>query len=209
MSLSSRFVLFSLPRPLRVAGLGLLLPVATCTLLAQNRPPADDAANNNGSRRRGGTQGTAASSQDDPSGRRNMSPQDMQARMMTAMRERFGVTDDEEWNLISARIQKVSELRRSAGGGAGGFTGFRGGSPGGADTSNRGGRSTRGGSPEVEALQAAINDKLPDAEIKSRLERLRDSRKSTEANLLKAQEELRAVLSVRQEAAAVIFGFLP
>ena len=133
----------------------------------------------------------------------------MQARMMTAMRDRFGVADDEEWNLISARIQKVTELRRGSGGGTGGFGGFRGGPPGGADTSNRGGRGTRpGGSPEVEALQAAINDKLPAAEIKARLTRLRETRKTAEVTLQKAQEELRAVLSVRQEATAVIFGLL-
>jgi tRNA A37 methylthiotransferase MiaB len=58
-------------------------------------------------------------------------------------------------------------------------------------------------------LRAAITDKLPDAEVKSRLERLREVRKQNEAKVAKAQEELRAVLSVRQEAVAVMFGLLP
>lgn len=59
------------------------------------------------------------------------------------------------------------------------------------------------------ALSTAVRDKLPDAEIKSRLDRLRETRKDSEAKLTKAQEELRAVLSVRQEAVAVVFGLLP
>ena len=63
-----------------------------------------------------------------------------------------------------------------------------------------------GGSPEVAALTAAVTEKLPDAEIKTRLERLREMRKDSEAKLAKAQEELRGVLSVRQEAMLVIGG---
>jgi hypothetical protein len=59
------------------------------------------------------------------------------------------------------------------------------------------------------ALGEAIRDKLPDAEIKSRLDRVREVRKASEAKLAKAQDELRAVLSVRQEAVAVMFGLLP
>ena len=59
------------------------------------------------------------------------------------------------------------------------------------------------------ALSSAVRDKLPDAEVKTRLERLREVRKENEVKLTKAQEELRAVLSVRQEAVAVIFGLLP
>jgi hypothetical protein len=58
-------------------------------------------------------------------------------------------------------------------------------------------------------LQSAVRDKLPDAEIKSRLDRLRQSRRDNETKLSQAQEELRAVLSIRQEAVAVVFGFLP
>src|SRR4051812_49054588 len=75
----------------------------TSTLSAQTDP----------NRRKGG--GT----QDDNGGRRGGSPEDMQARMMTAMRERFEVTDDEEWKLISERLTKVMELRRNAAPGGG------------------------------------------------------------------------------------------
>jgi len=141
--------------------------------------------------------------------RGNFNPQEMQARMLTALRERLEVTDDEEWKLISERIANLSELRRSAGGGPGGFMG-RGPQGGGDRGSGAGGRGSRpGGNPEVDALSSALRDKLPDAEIKMRLERLRESRKTNEVKIAKAQEELRAVLSVRQEAMAVVFGLLP
>ena len=141
-----------------------------------------------------------------------MSPQDMQARMLSGLRDRLEITDDEEWKVISERVLKVSELRRSSMGGGFGMMGGRGGPPGGGDRGGGGGdRTSRtgAGNTEMTALSSAIRDKLPDAEIKSRLERLREVRKDNEAKLSKAQEELRAVLSVRQEAVAVMFGLLP
>jgi len=166
-------------------------------------------------RRRGGTPGG-----DDQQGRRAFNPEDMQARMATALRERLEVTDDEEWKLISERILKVSELRRATGGPGGplgmmmggrGGPGGTGGAPGGGDAAGRGTRGTRGGStnPEMTALQAAVRDKLPEAEVKVRLAKLRETRKNDEAKLAKAQDDLRAVLSIRQEAVAVVFGLLP
>jgi len=105
-----------------------------------------------------------------------------------------------------------------AGGGRGGMMNFRGmaGGQGGNNNQNgQGGRGNRQGrmgganNPELDALQAAITDKAPDAEVKARLERLREVRKDNEAKLTKAQEDLRAVLSVRQEAVAVVYGLLP
>jgi hypothetical protein len=134
----------------------------------------------------------------------------MQARMLSALRERLEVTDDEEWKVISERIAKVSELRRSAGGAPFGMFGGRGGPPpAGSDRGTSRGPRPGGGSGELAALSTAVRDKLPDAEIKSRLDRVREVRKENEAKLAKAQEELRAVLSVRQEAVAVVFGLLP
>lgn len=153
--------------------------------------------------------------------RRALNPQDMQERMMSSLRERLEIKDDEEWKLISERISKVMELRRTAapaGGGAfiGAFAGRGPGGPGGpgGDRGNggergRGGRGPGGANPEMTALSSALRDKLPDAEIKSRLDRVREMRRDNEARLSKAQEDLRAVLSVRQEATAVVFGLLP
>lgn len=182
------------------------LMVAICalsgSLLAQNTAPRGDNADR---RPRGPGQ--------DGGGRGNFDPAQMQERMLNFIREQFGVTDDSEWAVISERITKVLELRRTtaAAGGMGGLAfGGRGGgaAPGGDSGRGRGGR---GGtvSPEQDALRAALADKLPDAEIKSRLDRLREVRRQNAGKLEKAQEDLRAVLSMRQEAMAVMAGILP
>ncbi|MEO6246135.1 MAG: hypothetical protein ABIQ12_11945 [Opitutaceae bacterium] len=198
-------------RALRLASVAAAVFTLAHFASAQNGAAPTDP---NGGRRRGG--GTPGGQ--DAGGRGNFSPEDMQARMLTSLRERLGVTSDEEWTLISNKLNAVTELRRASGGAGGGgfaFGGGRGGPPGGApggggDTSGRGGRSGRGGSnPELAALQAAVTDNLPEAEIKSRLERVRETRRDNEAKLLKAQEDLRALLSVKQEAVAVMFGLLP
>jgi hypothetical protein len=122
--------------------------------------------------------------------RRNFSPD----AMMNMLRTRLGVADEAEWAVISARITPVMELRRAAMMGGG----FR-----------MGGGGGRNANPAVESLRSAITDNMPDAEIKARLERLRESRKEDQAKLEKAQADLVAVLTVKQEAIAVMMGLVP
>jgi hypothetical protein len=64
-------------------------------------------------------------------------------------------------------------------------------------------------SPELEALRKALDNNASASEIKTKLADLRAARKKKEAELEKAQNGLREVLSVRQEAVAVTLGFLP
>ena len=66
----------------------------------------------------------------------------------------------------------------------------------------------RDASPEFEALRQALENKASSAELKTKLGQLRDARKKREADLEKAQEDLRQILSVRQEAIAVTLGLL-
>jgi hypothetical protein len=173
----------------------LLLGVSLPALSAQNTN--DDATK----RRRGAPA--------EEGGRRG-NPEDMQARLLSSLRERLEVPDDEEWKIVSERLGKVIELRRTSSAAAPNFAAFAGRGQAGGGDNNRGGRGSRaGGSPELAALQSAIRDKLPEAEIKSRLDRVRETRKANDAKLSKAQEDLRAVLSIRQEAVAVMFGLLP
>lgn len=138
--------------------------------------------------------------------RGNFDPEQFRQRMMDRYREQLDVKDDAEWKLISDRISKVLEARRELGfGGPGGFRMPRREGPDG------GGR--RGGffgapSPEAEALQKAIDSKASADEIKAKLAKYRESQKEKRAKLEKAQDDLRKVLSVRQEAAAVMAGLL-
>ena len=126
-----------------------------------------------------------------------------QTRVMSKLREQFEITDDAEWNLISERIAHVSELRRMVSGAAG----VRG--PVIGDKIKPGARADVTARQEQDALRTAVRDKLPDAEIKSRLARAHEVHRQNETKLAKAQEELRALLTVRQEAVAVVAGLLP
>jgi hypothetical protein len=160
--------------------------------------------------------------QDQPrQGRGNFDPEQMRQRMMERYREQLEVKGDDEWKVLSERITKVMDARREVGfgGGPGGFGFGRGGRPpGGADNNPPAGGNDQGArrgprgfgepSPEADALQKAIDSKASAEELKTKLAKLREARKEKEASLEKAQEELRKVLSVRQEAAAVLAGLL-
>lgn len=149
-------------------------------------------------------------------GRGNFDPEQMRQRMMERYREQLEVKGDDEWKIISDRVNKVMDARREVG--FGGFGGFGRGGPRGGDTNSppRSGddqarRSSRGGgepSPEAEALQKAIEAKAPAAEVKAKLAKVREARKEKEAKLEKAQADLAKVLSVNQEASAVLMGLL-
>jgi hypothetical protein len=148
-------------------------------------------------------------------GRGNFDPEQMRVRMMERYREALEVKSDDEWKIIETRITKVSDARREMGGfgrGFGGPGGRGGGGRGGGDGNNDGGGERRrfGGepSPEAEALQKAIEAKASNDEIKAKLAKYREAQKTKQANLEKAQDELRKVLSVRQEANAVMMGLL-
>lgn len=145
-------------------------------------------------------------------GRGNFDPEQMRARMMERYREALEVKNDDEWKIIEGRITKVTDARREIGGGFGrggpGGFGRRGGGDGGND---QGGDRRRFGpepSPEAESLQKAIEAKASNDEIKTKLAKYRESQSTKRANLEKAQEELRKVLSLRQEANAVLLGLL-
>lgn len=156
----------------------------------------------------------------------------MRQRMMERVRENLGVTDDAEWKIISERAEKVMAAQREARSGAGmGMMFGRGGAGGGGERrrdgdaggqgggerrdrgdrgGGRGGAGMFGGEPsqETKDLQAAIEAKAPADEIKAKLEKFRAAKKAKEANLVKAQEQLKEVLNARQEAAAVLAGLL-
>jgi hypothetical protein len=143
-------------------------------------------------------------------------PAQFMARIMERYRQQFEVKNDEEWKLIQDRIEKVVQAQRELR--IGGFGGGRRGAntnsnPADEGTANRGrpNRSNRPNverDPDVDDLQKALDSKAPASEIKDKLARIREKLKQREANLAKAQDQLRGVLSVRQEAVAVLNGLL-
>jgi hypothetical protein len=144
----------------------------------------------------------------------NFDPAQMQQRIMDNAREQLGLTNDTDWNAIQPLVQKVMDARRDVGGG--GMSrlfgrGNRGGNNNNANANNNGGR--RGGfggtpSPEAEALQKAIDDNAPTAQVKAALAKYHASQKDKQAKLVQAQENLRKVLTIKQEAQAALLGLV-
>ncbi len=144
--------------------------------------------------------------------RGNFDPAQMQQRMMDNIREQLGFTNDTDWSAVQPLIQKVTEARRDVGFGGGMGRMFRGnrggnGGPGGGPGGGRGGFGPQP-SPEAEALQKAIDDNAPAAQIKESLAKYEASQKAKQAKLSQAQEDLRKVLTVKQEAQATLLGLL-
>jgi len=142
----------------------------------------------------------------------NMDPQQImdmiQQRINDSFREQMGVTNDAEWSIIEQRISAVTKARLATmadGGGMMGRGGMRGGGGGGG-----GGFQAIFGQPgpEAQALQQAIDSHVPAAQIHSLLAKFVAARQKKEATLAKAQDDLRSVLTVRQEAIAVLGGLL-
>ena len=159
----------------------------------------------------------AAQNQQQPRpGRGNLDPAQFRQNMLDDARGRLEVKSDDEWKVIQPLIEKVVDARREVGFG-GGFV--RGPRRGGGNNNNDaqssgnnqgGGRGFRGGGPgpEAEDLQKAIDANASKDELKAKLAKFREARKEKEAKLASAQEELKKVLSVKQEAAAVLIGLL-
>jgi len=154
----------------------------------------------------------------DRQGRGNFDPAQFRERMMERTREQLEVKDDTDWKALEPLVQKVMDARMQtmAGIGRGMFGGGRrggGGDNNNADTNNNGGGQRRGPfgqepSPEAAELQKAIDAKASNSELKAALAKYVTARKAKQADLEKAQADLRAVLSVRQEAIASTLGLL-
>jgi len=133
----------------------------------------------------------------------NFDPAQFQQRFMDNIKERLAFTNDTDWAAVEPLVQKIFDARRDVGFG-GGFGRF-----GGRGGGENGRRNAFGQTnPEADALQKALDDNVPTAQVKTLLEKYRAARKDKEAKLAQAQEDLRKVLSMRQEAQAVLMGLL-
>ena len=168
------------------------------------------AQNDNGGQGGGGGQGGQGG------GRRfggNFDPAQMQQRMMERVKEELNFTNDTEWSAVQPLIQKVMDARRDVGFGGGMGRMFGGRNRNNNNGGQAGGNNNRpnfGPQPsvEAEALQKAIDDNAPTAQIKAALAKYQASQKAKQAKLVQAQETLRKVLPPKQEAQATLLGLL-
>ena len=153
-------------------------------------------------------------------------PQDRFAAFQQRMNDQIKTAlkaSDDEWAVIQPLLEKVQTAQRAAmmGGGFGRFGGGRrgfggGGGPGGpgGPGGNGGGPGANAGSPrpgmaEADALRTALqSDATSNDEIKTKLQALRDARKKAQDTLEQAREDLKKVLTLRQEATLVQMGLL-
>ena len=172
------------------------LALAASTILANAQAPAAPAApadgkNNDGGRQRGqGGQGGNFA--------------DIMARMNDRLKTSLKVTD-EEWNVLKPLVEKVQTAQREASAGRS-FGGGRGGPGGGGDNNTP---DTRPGAAESTALRTALeSDSTSADDIKAKLAAVREVRKKGTASLAVAREDLKKVVTVRQEAVLVSMGIL-
>jgi Spy/CpxP family protein refolding chaperone len=129
-----------------------------------------------------------------------------QQAQLKRLKDLMGSTD-EEWKILEPRLQKVQDLLRDSGSRS-------------ALGSARGRRGGFGGvvSPDtpmtpVQEAAKELQDSLgskdasPD-EVKAKLTALRDARNKLQSDLQRAQDQVRELLTARQEAVLVMAGML-
>ena len=169
---------------------------------------------------RGGTQDTQRQQMQ----RGQFDPERMRQMMNQRMQELFGATDA-EWKILGPRVMKVQELSREVGGGGRGGMMFGGmgrrggfggpGGPGGPGGDQPGGRQGAPGREQTEvekateSLQTLLeNTSATPEQIKNQLTTLRAAKEKAKQQLAVAQQELRQIITLRQEAQCVMMGML-
>jgi hypothetical protein len=151
-------------------------------------------------------------------GRGNFDPAQMKQDFLDRLRDQMEIKDDQEWQAIEPKLSKTIDAGRDAMAmrGRGMFGGGRrrnnnnGGDNGGDNANARPRRNNPFGEPSaaMEALQKAIDDKAPSAEVKAKIAAVRAEIKDKQAKLQATQEDLRGILTPRQEAIATVNGLL-
>ena len=129
-----------------------------------------------------------------------------QQAQLKRMKDLLGSTD-EEWKVLEPRLQKVQDLLRDSAARAsiGSARGRRGGFGGALPT------DTTPTPVQLAAkdLQDSLASKETSAdEVKSKLTALREARAKSQADLARAQDQVRELLTARQEAVLVMAGML-
>ena len=188
-----------LNRIITLCAIATTLALSAGSLFAQTTATA--ASNGGGQRRNRGDGGG------------NFDPAQFQQRMMDNIRDELNFTNDTDWSAVQPLVQKVMDARRDVGGGGMGrmFGGRnRGGQNGGPGGQPAADAAACSASParKQDALQKAIDDNAPAAQIKDLLAKYKASQKVKQAKLEAAQADLKAVLTTKQEAQATLLGLV-
>jgi hypothetical protein len=162
-----------------------------------------------GGRQRGQGGGQGGGMRGDPAQFRQM--------MMTNLKERLGA-DDQAWKVMEPRLQKVMEFnQQTRAGQMRGMFGGRGGR-GGQGGNDAAPQERRGSGPNGEQtamdkamaqLQTTLdNQSASSDDIKKALTAVRAEREKAQSQLAAAQEDLKKILTPRQEAVLVSMGQL-
>lgn len=166
------------------------------------RPPATERS---GEQRQQQTRGQRA---ERPGGQR-MGLEQMQRMMIERLKERLEA-GEEKWKVIEPRMTKVLTLSRQARGISGLGMLFRGRTDRGGQTQERPRtrEQTEVEKRTEELMKLLENKDAKPEEIKKMLTALREAQEKAKRELAKAEQELREVLTVRQEAQLVLMGVL-
>jgi hypothetical protein len=180
--MSNRRIMLGLVACLSVA---LVLSIA----LGQNRRTGQRANRNTQMGARGG---------------QRFDPAQMRQMMEQRMKRQLGATDA-EWKTLGPQVMKVEQLNRELSGGRGGMA-------------FGGRRAGRGQQPDAQmtALEKASqrlrttlrNESATPEQIKQELTAFRAAKDKAGKELVAAQQQLRKVVNVRQEAQLVLMGLL-
>ena len=134
---------------------------------------------------------------------RQFDPAQFRQQRLDRIKEQLGASDD-EWKVLSPKIEKVMDVQRNTFGGFGGFRGRGGGGGGGGDNQPQ----TPVAKASADLRTLLENKDAPADDIKAKLAALRDARQKARDELQAAQKELKEVLTQRQEAVLVTNGML-
>ncbi len=136
-------------------------------------------------------------------------------RMLERYREKLDVKNDTEWEIIRARIENIYMAERNLRLALSASThkisspkDKSGKTTRSSSSESNTGRADPGADSDVVALKQMVEGNAPAKDMKPRLDRVRQMLRQKREALESAQEELRSVLSVRQEAIAVLNGLL-
>ena len=145
-----------------------------------------------------------------PGGPGGFDPARIREFMLNRVKEQLAPSD-EEWQVLQPKIEKVMDARQEQMGGfgfgGGGMGGFGGGGRGGREGGQE--REPRNASERaVRELRTAIDSNASADQIAAKLTALREARAKAQANFKAAQEDLKGVVTAKQEAQLVLSGML-